>query len=58
MSSPLLSFTFYVYTREIKEARQTQNWDAVFAGLTTIGIVYLVPILMNSLGLGVFKWHC
>ena len=22
---PLLSFTFYIYTREIKEARQTQD---------------------------------
>ena len=35
---PLLSFTFYIYTREIKEARQTQNWDAVFAGLTIFGV--------------------
>jgi len=35
---PLLSLVFYVYTREIKEARQTKNWNAVFAGLTIFGV--------------------
>ena len=30
---PLLAFVFYVYTREIKEARLTKNWDVVLAGL-------------------------
>ncbi len=34
---PLLAFVFYVYTREIKEARQSKNWDAVFAGLAIFG---------------------
>jgi hypothetical protein len=34
----LLAFVFYVYTREIKEARQTKNWDAVLAGLTIFGV--------------------
>ena len=35
---PLLSIVFYIYTREIKEARQTKNWDAVLAGLTIFGV--------------------
>ncbi|MBE3087183.1 MAG: hypothetical protein IMZ64_13310, partial [Bacteroidetes bacterium] len=34
----LLAFVFYVYVREIKEARQTKNWDAVLAGLTIFGV--------------------
>ncbi|MBN2051267.1 MAG: hypothetical protein JW760_12515 [Spirochaetales bacterium] len=35
---PLLALVFYVYTREIKEARKTGNWNAVLAGLTIFGI--------------------
>jgi len=35
---PMLSFVFYIYTREIKEARQTGNWNAVFAGVTILGV--------------------
>jgi hypothetical protein len=35
---PLLSFVFYVYVREISEARRTLNWDAVLAGLTIFGV--------------------
>lgn len=35
---PLLSIVFYIYTLEIKEARKTRNWDAVFAGITIFGI--------------------
>ena len=35
---PLLAIVFYIYTREIKEARQTGNWDAVLAGLTILGV--------------------
>jgi hypothetical protein len=34
---PLLAFIFYVYTREIKEARKTKNWNAVLAGVTIFG---------------------
>jgi len=34
---PLLAFVFYVYTKEIKEARLTKNWDVVLAGLTIFG---------------------
>ena len=35
---PLLAIVFYIYTREIKEARQTKNWNAVLAGLTIFGV--------------------
>jgi hypothetical protein len=35
---PLLAIVFYIYAREIKEARQTKNWDAVLAGLTIFGV--------------------
>ncbi|MCG8687682.1 MAG: hypothetical protein MI892_22590, partial [Desulfobacterales bacterium] len=35
---PLLSIVFYIYTREIKEAKQTGNWDAIFAGATLFGV--------------------
>ena len=34
---PLLALIFYIYTREIKEARKTKNWNAVLAGLTVFG---------------------
>jgi hypothetical protein len=34
---PLFTIVFYIYTKEIKEARQTKNWDAVLAGLTIFG---------------------
>ena len=35
---PLLAIVFYIYVREIKEARRSANWDAVFAGLTLFGM--------------------
>jgi len=35
---PLFAIVYYIYTREIKEARQTGNWDAVLAGLTIFGV--------------------
>lgn len=35
---PLLAIVLYIYTREIKEARKTGNWNAVFAGLTIFGV--------------------
>ena len=35
---PLFAFVFYVYVREISEARRTSNWDAVLAGLTIFGV--------------------
>ena len=38
---PLLAFVFYVYVTEIKKARQSGNWDAIFAGLTILGIDFI-----------------
>ncbi|TAL37067.1 MAG: hypothetical protein EPN93_06475 [Spirochaetes bacterium] len=35
---PLLAIVFYIYTREIKEARKSGNWNAVLAGLTIFGV--------------------
>ncbi|MEN8223646.1 MAG: hypothetical protein ABFR36_10380 [Acidobacteriota bacterium] len=35
---PLLAIVFYIYAKEIKDARSSGNWDAVFAGLTVFGI--------------------
>ncbi len=35
---PLLAIVFYIYAREIKEARRSGNWDAVLAGLTLFGV--------------------
>ena len=35
---PLLAIIVYIYTIEIKKARQTDNWDAVIAGLTLFGM--------------------
>lgn len=35
---PLLCIVFYVYTKEIRKARQTRNWDAVLAALTVFGL--------------------
>lgn len=35
---PLLCIVFYIYTKEIRKARQTHNWDAVLAALTVFGL--------------------
>ena len=35
---PLLALVFYVYAVEIKKARQSGNWNAVFAGLALFGM--------------------
>jgi hypothetical protein len=35
---PMLAFIFYIYTREIRLARSTGNWNAVFAGIAIFGI--------------------
>jgi hypothetical protein len=35
---PLLAIVFYVYTVEIRKARESGNWDAVFAALTLLGM--------------------
>ncbi len=38
---PLLAIVFYIYTTEIKKARQSGNWDAVYAGLTVFGMDFI-----------------
>ena len=38
---PLLAYTFYIYTLEMKKARATGNWNAVFAGLTVFGMDFI-----------------
>ena len=35
---PLLAIVFYVYTKEIKSARHSGNWDPIIAGLTLFGM--------------------
>ena len=35
---PLLSIVFYIYVSEIKKARESGNWEAVFAGITLFGM--------------------
>jgi hypothetical protein len=35
---PLLAIVFYIYTKEIREARRSGNWDAIFAGMTLFGM--------------------
>jgi hypothetical protein len=35
---PLLALVCYVYAKEIKSARSTGNWNAVFAGLAIFGV--------------------
>jgi hypothetical protein len=38
---PLLALVFYVYAREIRDARRSRNWDAVYAGLTLFGMDFV-----------------
>ena len=38
---PLLAIVFYIYTSEIKKARKSGNWNAVFAGLTVFGMDFI-----------------
>lgn len=35
---PLLAFVFYIYTKEIRLARSTGNWNAVFSGIAIFGV--------------------
>lgn len=35
---PLLAIVFYIYSKEIREARRTSDWNAVFSGLTIFGV--------------------
>ncbi|MEW6266699.1 MAG: hypothetical protein AB1641_26805 [Thermodesulfobacteriota bacterium] len=38
---PLLAYTFYIYAVEIKKARSSGDWNAVFAGLTVFGMDFI-----------------
>jgi hypothetical protein len=38
---PLLAVVFYIYAREVKEARTSGNWDAIYAGLTLFGMDFV-----------------
>jgi hypothetical protein len=38
---PLLAIVFYIYTSEIKKARRSGNWDAIYAGLTVFGMDFI-----------------
>ena len=38
---PLLAIILYIYTAEIKKARESGNWDAVFAGMALFGTDFL-----------------
>ncbi|MCE5282281.1 MAG: hypothetical protein LLG93_09300 [Deltaproteobacteria bacterium] len=35
---PLLAIVIYIYTIELKKARETGRWDAIFAGLAVFGM--------------------
>jgi len=66
---PLLAIVFYIYTSEIKNARQTGCWDAVFAGLTVFGLktnkrkviaissLYGIAIIANGVAMGLLGWR-
>ncbi|MCP4763288.1 MAG: hypothetical protein GY870_16055 [archaeon] len=38
---PLLAIVFYIYTNEMKKARKTGNWNAIYAGLTVFGMDFI-----------------
>jgi hypothetical protein len=38
---PLLAIVFYIYVTEIRKARESGNWDAIFAGVTLFGTDFL-----------------
>ncbi len=38
---PLLAIVLYIYVTEMKKARQTGNWNAIFAGLTVFGVDFI-----------------
>ncbi len=38
---PLLAIVLYIYATEIKKARSSGNWNAVFAGLTVFGMDFI-----------------
>jgi len=38
---PLLAIVIYIYASEMKKARQTGDWNAIFAGLTVFGMDFI-----------------
>ncbi len=38
---PLLAIFFYIYIKEVKQARLSGNWDAVISGLTVFGMDFI-----------------
>ncbi|MCF8032385.1 MAG: hypothetical protein K9K66_05965 [Desulfarculaceae bacterium] len=38
---PLLAYTFYIYSAQVKKARRAANWDGVLAGLTIFGMDFV-----------------
>lgn len=38
---PLLAIVLYIYATEMKKARHSGNWDAIFAGLTVFGMDFI-----------------
>jgi hypothetical protein len=38
---PLLAIILYIYSSEIKKARETGVWDAIYAGLTVFGMDFI-----------------
>jgi hypothetical protein len=38
---PLLAIVLYIYAVEIKKARETGNWNTIFAGLTVLGLDFI-----------------
>lgn len=38
---PLLAIVFYIYTAEIRKARASGDWNALFAGLTIFGMDFV-----------------
>lgn len=35
---PLLSIVFYIYTKEMQNAKKRNNWDVIFCGLVVFGL--------------------
>jgi len=38
---PLLALVIYIYMVEVRKARETDNWNAVYAGLTILGMDFI-----------------
>ena len=45
---PILVIVMYIWAVEIQKARETKNWNVVFAGLTVLGMDLIKTIDNNS----------